>query len=72
MLAAGLADLIAFGRPFVANPDLPVRIRDGLPLPGFDPATLFGGNERGYTDYPPAFSGRVTGHGRQSPPSIWC
>jgi N-ethylmaleimide reductase len=54
MLAAGLADLIAFGRPFIANPDLPVRIRDGLPLAGLDPATLFGGDAHGYIDYPPA------------------
>jgi N-ethylmaleimide reductase len=57
MLAAGLADLIAFGRPFVANPDLPERIRAGLPQAAFDPATLFGGDARGYTDYPAAVAG---------------
>lgn len=51
MLESGLADLIAFGRPFVANPDLPDRLRDDLPLTEFDPATLFGGSEAGYTDY---------------------
>ncbi|CAM5791971.1 alkene reductase [Castellaniella caeni] len=46
------ADLVAFGRPFVANPDLPQRLAQGLPLAAFDPATLFGGGVHGYTDYP--------------------
>ncbi|MBC3475147.1 alkene reductase [Pseudomonas taiwanensis] len=48
----GRADVVAFGRPFLANPDLPRRIREGLPLNTPDPATFFGGNERGYIDYP--------------------
>ena len=48
----GLADLVAFGRPFIANPDLPRRFRENLPLAGFDPATLFGGGAQGYIDYP--------------------
>jgi N-ethylmaleimide reductase len=52
VLANGYADLVAFGRPFVANPDLPRRLRDGLPLSDFDPAALFGGGAQGYTDYP--------------------
>ncbi|GAB3332433.1 alkene reductase [Marilutibacter aestuarii] len=52
ILADGLADLVAFGRPFVANPDLPRRLREGLPLASLDPATLFGGDARGYIDYP--------------------
>ncbi len=51
-LDAGLADMIGFGRPFVANPDLPSRIQNGYPLADHDPATLFGGNEKGLTDYP--------------------
>ncbi|MBY4833541.1 alkene reductase [Burkholderia dolosa] len=51
-LAAGWADLIAFGRPFVANPDLPERLRVGAPLAQHDRNTLFGGGERGLTDYP--------------------
>lgn len=51
-LAAGRADMIAFGRPFLANPDLPRRIRDQLALNTPDPATFFGGDERGYIDYP--------------------
>lgn len=52
IVKSGLADLVAFGRPFIANPDLPARLRDQLPLASFDPQTLFGGGARGYTDYP--------------------
>lgn len=52
MLANGLADLIAFGRPFIGNPDLPYRFRENLPLADFDGSTLFGGSNRGYGDYP--------------------
>ncbi|MGK4623822.1 alkene reductase, partial [Raoultella ornithinolytica] len=53
ILAAGYADLIAFGRPFIANPDLPHRLAHQLPLAQVrDPATLFGGTATGYTDYP--------------------
>ncbi|MGO1071053.1 alkene reductase [Lysobacter sp. CA199] len=51
VLAEGLADLVAFGRPFIANPDLPRRYANGWPLAAHDPATLFGGGERGYTSY---------------------
>lgn len=54
ILAQGLADLVAFGRPFIANPDLPRRLRENLALADFDPATLFGGNRSGYADYAPA------------------
>ena len=50
-LAEGRADMIAFGRLFIANPDLPYRFRHALPLNTPDPATFFGGDERGYTDY---------------------
>jgi N-ethylmaleimide reductase len=53
ILAAGYADLIAFGRTFIANPDLPHRLAHQLPLAQVrDPATLFGGTATGYTDYP--------------------
>ncbi len=52
LLASGLADLVAFGRPFIANPDLPARIAEGWPLNAVDPATLYGGAEKGLTDYP--------------------
>jgi N-ethylmaleimide reductase len=52
LIDAGLADLIAFGRPFIANPDLPARIAAGWPLGPVDAATLYGGGAHGYTDYP--------------------
>jgi N-ethylmaleimide reductase len=51
-LAAGRADLIAFGRKFIANPDLPERLRTGVPLNADDRTTFYGGGEKGYTDYP--------------------
>lgn len=51
MLRAGLADLVAFGRPFIANPDLPLRMARNLPLSSFDGSTLFGGGAKGYIDY---------------------
>jgi N-ethylmaleimide reductase len=51
-LAAGRADMIAFGRPFLANPDLPRRIREKLALNTPDPTTFFGGDQKGYIDYP--------------------
>jgi N-ethylmaleimide reductase len=52
LLDAGLADLIAFGRPFIANPDLPARLANGWPLNPLNAATLYGGAEQGLTDYP--------------------
>ena len=51
-LEAGRADLIAFGRKFIANPDLPERLRVGAPLQADDPSTYYGGGAKGYTDYP--------------------
>lgn len=51
-IAAGLADAVAFGRMFIANPDLPERIRAGAPLNTFDRSTAYGGDAHGYTDYP--------------------
>jgi N-ethylmaleimide reductase len=51
VIANGYADLVAFGRPFVANPDLPRRLAKSLPLATFSGETLFGGDHRGYTDY---------------------
>ena len=59
ILSSGMADLVAFGRPFIANPDLPARYAAGLPLAAFDPATLFGGSEQGYSDYGPAHTTAV-------------
>lgn len=51
-LEQGYADMVAFGRPFVSNPDLVSRIQNGQPLAPHDPDTLFGGAEKGLTDYP--------------------
>ncbi len=52
ILVDGNADLVAFGRDFIANPDLPERLRRNLPLNAYDRPTFFGGTEVGYTDYP--------------------
>jgi N-ethylmaleimide reductase len=52
VLEAGLADAVAFGRMFIANPDLPERIRRGAVLNAFDRSTSYGGGAHGYTDYP--------------------
>jgi N-ethylmaleimide reductase len=49
---SGHADAVAFGRPFISNPDLPERYRVGAMLNEPDENTFFGGDERGYTDYP--------------------
>jgi N-ethylmaleimide reductase len=46
------ADLVAFGRPYIANPDLVERLRANAPLNAIDKPTLYGGGARGYTDYP--------------------
>jgi N-ethylmaleimide reductase len=50
--AENLADLICFGRPFIANPDLVERLREGAPLATPDPNTFYAGEAKGYTDYP--------------------
>jgi N-ethylmaleimide reductase len=49
---AGGADLVAFGRPYIANPDLVERLRQDAPLNTPDKATFYGGGAKGYTDYP--------------------
>ena len=46
------ADLVAFGRPYIANPDLVARLKAGGPFNKPDKMTFYGGNEKGYTDYP--------------------
>jgi N-ethylmaleimide reductase len=51
-IADGHADLIAFGRIFISNPDLPARLKNGYPLTPYNRATFYGGGEAGYTDYP--------------------
>jgi N-ethylmaleimide reductase len=51
-LASGDADLVSFARLFLANPDLPLRFANNLELNVPDPATFYGGDAKGYTDYP--------------------
>lgn len=51
-IEARYADAIAFGRLFIANPDLVARIEKGLTLNAYDRSTFYGGDEHGYTDYP--------------------
>jgi N-ethylmaleimide reductase len=46
-------DLVAFGKPFISNPDLVERLRRNAPLAEADQATFYGGDAKGYTDYPP-------------------
>ncbi|MFD8410930.1 alkene reductase [Streptomyces sp. NPDC059650] len=52
LIEDGAADMIAFGALFLANPDLPRRLAAGGPYNAPDRATIYGGDERGYTDYP--------------------
>jgi N-ethylmaleimide reductase len=52
VLSEGLADLVAFGVPFIANPDLVERMARHAPLNSADPSIFYGGDHRGYTDYP--------------------
>lgn len=52
MVADGRADMVAFGRSYVANPDLVARIAQGGPYNEPDPQSFYGGAETGYTDYP--------------------
>jgi N-ethylmaleimide reductase len=52
VIAAGDADAVAFGVPFLANPDLPARLLGGAALNAPDPATFYTGEEKGYVDYP--------------------
>ncbi|WP_433688273.1 alkene reductase [Micromonospora carbonacea] len=51
-LDTGLADVLTVGATALANPDLPARLRAGVPLNEPDPTTFYGGDHRGYTDYP--------------------
>lgn len=52
LIEDGTADMLSFGALFLANPDLPRRLREGGPFNTPDRATYYGGDERGYTDYP--------------------
>ncbi len=51
-LKQGVAQLIAYGTLFLANPDLPLRFEKGAPLNGVDRSTMYGGQDQGYIDYP--------------------
>lgn len=51
-IGAGSVDAVAFGRIFIANPDLPERFRTNAPLNKYNRATFYGGSHKGYTDYP--------------------
>ena len=57
IIVDGHADLVAFGRMFISNPDLPERLRTGAPLAKYDRSTFYGGDARGYTDYTPLAEG---------------
>jgi N-ethylmaleimide reductase len=59
-VASGLADLVAFGRAFIANPDFVERLRIGAQLNDVDWDHTYGGDERGYTDYPTLETARVS------------
>jgi len=52
ILESGQADLVAFGRPFIANPDLVSRLENNYPLAEADQSVWFGGDGKGYTDFP--------------------
>ncbi len=52
LLSKGVAQLACYGAPFISNPDLVERFRQGKPLAQPDPSTFYGGSEKGYTDYP--------------------
>lgn len=54
VLASGEADAVAFGQPFISNPDLPERFRRGLPIAPWDQKTFYTEGPAGYTDYPKA------------------
>lgn len=59
IVTAGDADLVAFGRHFISNPDLPERLRHGLPLNRYDRSSFYGGDARGDTDYSTADAAAV-------------
>ena len=52
VIATGRTDAVTFGKPFISNPDLPARFATNAALTEADKATFYGGDERGYTDYP--------------------
>jgi tRNA-dihydrouridine synthase len=75
ILEKGGADLVTFGRYFISNPDLPKRIKLGLPLNAYDRETFCTFDARGYTDYPfyieAARSGCLTTAGKRASRRCW-
>ncbi|SEG86597.1 2,4-dienoyl-CoA reductase [Thermomonospora echinospora] len=65
LIGEGTIDLAAFGRPFISNPDLVERLREGIPLAKPDRATYYTGGVRGYVDYPAAGRPASPGEGRE-------
>ncbi|HME07294.1 MAG TPA: alkene reductase [Bryobacteraceae bacterium] len=59
LIQSGHADAVAFGRWFIANPDLPLRIELDAVLNRCDRSTFYGGTEKGYTDYPTLSSAKI-------------
>ena len=53
-LQSGIADVLAFGKPFIGNPDLPARLLNNAELNPFDANTLYTPGPKGYSDYPTA------------------
>lgn len=58
VIAEGHAHAVAFGKPFIANPDLPERLREDIALAEGNKETYYGGGAEGYVDYPFATLGR--------------
>jgi N-ethylmaleimide reductase len=65
-IVAGHADLIGFGRTFIANPDLPYRFESGAPLAEPDPTTFYTPGDEGYIDYPSVAEQRICAELRES------
>jgi N-ethylmaleimide reductase len=74
LIAEGFADLIAFGRPYIANPDLVQRFRENAPLAEVDWETVYGSGPRGYSDYPtyqPSNDDSRADHANHPPTEQW-
>lgn len=67
VIASGQADLVAFGKLYIANPDLVERFRRGMPLTAPDTTTFYGGDAHGYTDYPALDNATSVASGAQGP-----
>jgi N-ethylmaleimide reductase len=70
LIADGLADLVAFGEPFIANPDLPARIAARAPIQRSDRTSHYTPGARGYTDYPP-YEPTATSDGTDDGEPLW-